>query len=49
MGYRPIPLFLQCMLDTGAFEDLFLYSCETYFIQGFLKKHEQKANVLDFA
>jgi len=48
IGYRPIPLFLQCMLGTGGFEDLFLYSYETYFIQGLLKKHEKKAHVLDF-
>jgi len=49
MSYCPFPLFLQCMLGTGAFEDLFLYSYETYLIQVFLKKHEKTTHVLDFA
>ena len=33
------------MLETAAFEDLFLYSYDTYFIQGFLKKHEEKPHM----
>ena len=49
MGYRHIPLFLQCMFGTGAFEDLFCLFIRDPPHTGFLKTHEKKTHVLDFA